>query len=97
MTIDCPALHKRSNEYPFGEKVPLTVRMLKTVTADPMPALGFAMCKNGNPPVAIIGQVLPAWTNSYGAVCVVFPDGQKLGVKPREFEVADWHAPVATS
>lgn len=65
--------------------------MLKTVTADAIPVVGFAMCKGGVPPVAFIGQVLPAWTNSHGAVTVVFADGEKLGVKPNEFEVADWH------
>lgn len=90
--IDCPALHKRSAGYPFGDRVPAQVRLRQTVTADPMPVIGFAY-RNGKPPqVAIIGQVLPCWTNSLGAVAVVFPDGEKLGVKPDEFEVAEWHA-----
>jgi len=43
--IDCPALHQRSDSYPFGDRVPRTVRMLKTVTADPMPGIGFAYIK----------------------------------------------------
>ena len=91
--IDCPALHDRSAEYPFGDRVPLAVRMLKTVTADPMPMIGFAYCKDGTPPVALINQVLPAWTNSYGALAVVLADGEKLGLKPSEFEVVSWHTP----
>lgn len=90
--LDCPALHKRSEAYPFGTRVPISVRMLKTITADPMPAIFFEMSKGGVPPVALISQILPAWTNSHGAVAVVFPDGEKLGVKPDEFEVANWHS-----
>lgn len=89
--IDCPALHERRDGYPFGDRVPRKVRMRKTVIADPMPVVGFAMCKDGMPPVALINQVLPAWTSSHGAVLVVLADGQKLGVKPDEFEVVDWH------
>lgn len=93
--LDCPALHQRSDGYPFGDRVPHTVRMLKTVMADPMPVLGWAMCKGGVAPLAMISQVLPAWTNSHGAVAVILADGQMLGVKPDEFEVAEWHpAPI---
>lgn len=64
--IDCPALHKRSNSYPFGHRVPRSVRMLKTVTADPMPVIGFAYIK-GDVPVATVGQSYLVWTNSHGA------------------------------
>ena len=53
--IDCPALHKRSNSCPFGERVPRTVRMLKTVAANPMPGIGFAYIK-GDVPVAQTGR-----------------------------------------
>lgn len=88
--LDCPALHHRSKHYPFGDRVPAKVRMLKTVTADPMPAIGFAYLNGRMPPVAIIGQALSCWTNSHGAVAVVFDDGTQLGVKPDEFEVAEW-------
>lgn len=89
--IDCPALHAKGEGYPFGDKVPAKVRMLRTVTADPMPCIGFAFLKGRMPPVAMIDQVLPCWTNKYGAVAVVLPDGEKLGVKPHEFEVAEWY------
>jgi hypothetical protein len=56
-----------------------------------MPGIGFAFCKNQMPPVAVIGRVLPVWTNSYGAVAAVFEDGEKLGLKPGEFEIVEWH------
>ncbi|UZT91038.1 MULTISPECIES: hypothetical protein [Pseudomonas] len=88
--IDCPALHKRSNSYPFGDRVPRTVRMLKTVTADPMPSIGFAYIK-GDVPVATVGNSYPVWTNSHGAVAVVMLDGARLGLRPAEFEVDSWH------
>ncbi|WP_405129344.1 hypothetical protein [Pseudomonas urmiensis] len=86
--IDCPALDKRSTSYPFGDRVPRTVRMLKTVTADPMPGIGLAYIK-GNAPVAKAGQTYPVWTNSHGAVTAVMEDGTRLGLRP--FEVDSWH------
>ncbi|MGC3891247.1 hypothetical protein [Pseudomonas urmiensis] len=88
--IDCPALHKRSSSYPFGDRVPRTVRMLKTVTADPMPGIGFAYIK-GKAPVAMAGQTYPVWTNSHGAVTAIVEDGIRLGLRPAEFEVETWH------
>lgn len=87
--IDCPALHKRSSCYPFGDRVPRTVRMLKTVTADPMPGIGLAYIK-GDAPVAKAGQIYPVWTNSHGAVTAVMEDGTRLGLRPEEFEVESW-------
>lgn len=88
--IDCPALHKRSNSYPFGDRVPRTVRMLKTVTADPMPGIGFAYIK-GDVPVVKKDSIHLVWTNSHGAVAAVMPDGSHLGLRPAEFEVDTWY------
>jgi hypothetical protein len=88
--IDCPALHKRSNSYPFGDRVPRTVRMLKTVTADPMSCIGHAYIK-GDVPLATAGQSYLVWTNSHGAVAAVMPNGKHLGLRPAEFEVDCWH------
>ncbi len=88
--VDCPALHKRSSSYPFGDRVPRTVRMLKTVTADPMPGIGLAYIK-GDAPVAKAGQTYPVWTNSHGAVTAIMEDGTRLGLRPAEFEVDTWH------
>lgn len=87
--VDCPALHERAAGYPYGDRVPLTVRMLKTTTADPMPVIGFAYIK-GPVPVAAAGETFPAWTNKLGAVSAVMPDGTKLGLRPGEFEVSTW-------
>lgn len=88
--IDCPALHERSSSYPFGDRVPRTVRMLKTVTPDPMPGIGLSYIK-GEAPVAQVGQTYHVWTNSHGAVSAVMDDGTRLGLRPAEFEVDSWH------
>ena len=86
--IDCPALHARHVDkgYPFGDRVPKTIRMTRPAATD------FPFLLKQDPVlVATTGQRFPAWTNSYGAVAAVFPDGKKLGVKPDEFEVVEWH------
>jgi hypothetical protein len=87
--VDCPALHVRKIDrgYPFGNRVPKTVRLTRTVTTDILPGLGFI---SSNPKVAVNSETFPAWTNSYGAVAAVFPDGETLGLKPGEFEVVEW-------
>jgi hypothetical protein len=92
--IECPALHKRRHDkgYPFGDRVPLTVRLRRTVHTDIIPGIGFISTP---PVVAKEAETFPAWTNSYGAVCAVFPDGKQLGLKPDEFEVVEWHTPEA--
>lgn len=97
--IDCPALHKRSNSYPFGDRVPRTVKMFTTVVADPMPGIASTLLQ-GDGPICPEGQIFPAWTNSHGAVAAVLPDGKHLGLRPSEFEVDTWHdlspAPAAS-
>ncbi|MDD2116973.1 hypothetical protein [Pseudomonas putida] len=84
--IDCPALHKRFGGYPYGDRVPRTVRMLVTVTSDRIPGVEPA-----HTPEARAGQTYPAWTNSHGAVVAVMDDGARLGLRPAEFEVDSWH------
>ncbi|WP_314408823.1 hypothetical protein [Pseudomonas kuykendallii] len=86
-TIDCPALHQQSADYPFDRRVPKTVRMLRNVTPDPMQIIGLGYL---DIPTAPAGALIPVWTNSYGAVAAVLPDGQRIGLKPDEFEVVDW-------
>lgn len=88
--IDCPALHKRSESYPFGDRVPRTVRMFTTVVPDPMPRIASALLQ-GDGPICPEGQIFPVWTNSHGAVAAVLPDGKRLGLRPSEFEVDTWH------
>lgn len=83
--ISCPAIQKRNPGYPFGDRVPRRIRMLKTVVPDL--SHFFPEIKH---PIARAGAEFRAWTNSNGAVIAVFPNGDKLGVKPGEFEVIDW-------
>jgi hypothetical protein len=84
MEIDYgPALREKSEHYPkrFEGRTPKTIRMLRTVWPD-MPRSRVGPAESG--------KEYPAWTNSQGAVCAIFPDGERLGVKPHEFEVASW-------
>jgi hypothetical protein len=82
--VDCPALHARytAKGYPFGDRVPKTVRLRCMVSSDLF---------MGDWLIARAMQEYPAWTNSYGAVSAVFPDGKKLGIKPDEFKIVAWH------
>lgn len=84
--IDCPAFHERSSGYPYGDRVPRTVRMLVTATADRIPGIELS-----HYPEAKAGQTYPVWTNSHGAVTAVMEDGTRLGLRPAEFEVESWH------
>jgi hypothetical protein len=80
-----PALRFRSKHYPerFNGRVPQLIRPLRTIRPDlPM---------RGKP--ALQGTVYFAWTNSFGAVAAVLPDGN-LGLKPDEFEVVSWADPA---
>ena len=86
--IDCPALRVKTDTYPFGNKVPARIKMLATVEPSKSPMLRYTCIK------AIKDEVYNCWTNSHGAVCVVFENGQKLGVKRHQFEVVEWHEGV---
>lgn len=86
---DCPAMRLQSKDYParFMGRVPKTIRMRRTVQADwPLRALPEYQSL-----IAEHGMSYPAYTNSHGAVCAVLDDGRKLGVKPDEFEITEWH------
>ncbi len=89
--IDCPALHEKSKLYPFGDRVPKKVKMLKTAMSDPVP-LFMQLHKREpiKPLVASCDSTLDCWTNKHGAVAVLI-NGEKLGVKPDEFEIIEWH------
>ena len=83
--VDCPALSCRWQDkgYPFGNRIPLTIKFTQTVRPDfPMSADRTAEGHEGD--------MFPAWTNSYGAVSALMPDGKLLGVKPNEFVVTEW-------
>ena len=88
-TIDCPALHLHSADYPlwFQNRTPKKVRVLYDVESE----LYHYTCDPNDVLQANRGEEFPVWVNSHGAVAIVFPDGRKLGVKPGEFEVIEWH------
>lgn len=90
LRIDCPALEDASAlPERFGGRVPRTVRMLRDVKSD----LDFFLRTNRieRSMVARSGEIYPAWTNRLGAVCVQFANGERLGVKPDEFEVHSYY------
>lgn len=89
LSATSPALKEQSGSYParWNGRVPLRVRMLKTVRSDWV--FGQAL-------VAREGEVYDVWVNRHGAVSVILEEGmerqvKKLGVKPDEFEVVDWY------
>lgn len=70
----------------YQQKVPLQIRMLKTVTGDiPMIIAGSADL------IAIGGNTYYCYVNSLGAVTALLPGANELGVKPSEFEVVSFH------
>lgn len=88
---ESPALKHRSKHYPerFDDRVPLTIRMRFNVRPD-------AWCGAiGGKPGTILrgGEIYPAWTNSHGAVCGICANGERLGVKPDEFDVESFYSP----
>lgn len=90
---DSSALTHQSELYParFGGRVPLRVRLTKTVTADVMP---YPLCLTQEQLAFLIGQEVPVWVNSHGAVAGIDAHGRCLGLKPDEFEVVQFHGEV---
>ena len=87
---DSPALKHRSEIYPdrYGDRVPLRVRLTKTVTADVMP---YPLCLTQEHLAFVVGQEVPVWVNSHGAVAGIDAHGRCLGLRPDEFEVVQYH------
>ena len=79
------ALTFQSKHYPpaWHGKVPKRIRMATTIRPD------FGLGPAGT--IAVRGEEYEAWTNSHGAVCAICENGYRLGVKPYEFEVIEWH------
>lgn len=77
----CTAISKHWPER-FGTRVPRRIRMLKTARAD----IPFDPC-----PPAMKGVEYDCWVNSHGAVAACVSTAHRLGVKPDEFEVVEWH------
>jgi hypothetical protein len=93
ITMGSPALEMISNKtgkfaYPerWQRKVPLKVKMNYTVVPD----LPFLM-PTADGTICIGGNEYYVWVNSYGAVSAILPNGERLGLKPDEFEVIEFH------
>lgn len=88
-----PALVRQSTEqgkfaYPirFNGQVPLKVKMIHTVTSDlPM------IFPDSADMICVAGNEYYVWVNSYGAVSAILDGERKLGLKPNEFEVTEYH------
>lgn len=87
---DSPALTRQSELYPsrYEGRVPSRVRLTKTVTADVMP---YPLCLTQEHLAFVVGQEVPVWVNSHGAVAGIDSHGRCLGLKPDEFEVVTYH------
>lgn len=79
-----PALTHRGEGFPWPGRIPLRVRMVKRVWPD------FPFLLQGPVCAAEMGQEYDTWTNVYGAVAV-WVNGEKLGVRPDEFQVVEWY------
>jgi len=79
-----------SEHYPerYNGKVPKKVRMVDTVHSD-LPILSFEIGEE--PLIAIIGMEYYVTVNCHGAVTALLSDMEKLGLKPSEFEVIEFH------
>lgn len=90
-----PALEWQSDKpgrsaYPanFRGKVPLKVKMAKTVFPDAPISAVLGVNKSV---VCNKDEEYFVWVNSYGAVTAVLPNGERLGLIPSEFDVIEWH------
>ena len=95
--LSSPALKSQAGEecgrgaYPanyFG-KVPLRVRLAKTVKPDLMAYKSILDIKDDD--VAIKDSECYVYVNSHGAVIAMLPNGRTLGLLPSEFVVVEWH------
>lgn len=84
-----PALTHQSKGYPanYRGRVPKKIKMAKTLYPDEIG--GISLAKPGT--MLELDQVYECWVNSHGAVAGYCDNGQKLGVKPGEFDVVEWH------
>ena len=84
-----PALTHQSRLYPanYRGRVPRKIKMAKTLYPDEV--CGISLGKPGT--MLEINMVYDCWVNSNGAVAGYCDNGEKLGVKPGEFDVVEWH------
>lgn len=86
IALTSPALKYLSEHYPANRRgrVPLKVRMAKTAYPD----LPFKPSENI---VAHFDQEYYVWCNSHGAMVAILENGKRLGIKPSECEIIEWH------
>ena len=82
-----PAIEIRTPTYPFGEKVPSDVLMLRTCV--PEAALHI---DPQHYPIAYIGTRYPCFVESNGEVAVILRSGQLLHVPHDAFMVVCFHS-----
>lgn len=80
---ESPAFQYKSDDYPYGERQPYKVKMLKTITSD----IPYMVLEE----TAEKGEIYEVYTNSNGAMSVYLPSGDKLGIKPGEFEIVKFY------
>jgi hypothetical protein len=88
IVMTSPALKSISENYPSNRygKIPLKIKMSCTVKSDlPM----FIDKTQGL--IAFEGQEYFVWCNSHGAMSAILPNGEKLGIRPSECEIIQWH------
>lgn len=95
--LTSPALQWQSDrggrmDYParFRGRVPLKVVVAKNVTPDLMEFKKELGIKDDT--ICLKDNEYYVWVNSYGAVSAILPNGERLGLLPSEFDVAEWHS-----
>ena len=96
ITLTSPALEFISNRkgsfaYPanFRSRVPLKVIVAKTIRPDFMKYTDLLGIKEDT--ICLKDNEYYVWVNSFGAVSAILPNGEKLGLRPSEFDVTEWH------
>ena len=91
-SLASPALKHQSESYPprYRGRVPWKIKMACTVRPDlEFLVEKFLGKKHGT--VAVMDEVYECWVNMHGAVAAICRNGEKLGIKPAEFDVVEWH------
>ncbi len=87
---DSPAIETRSAAYPFGEKVPSKVLMLRTCVPE-----APLYVEPQHYPIAYIGTRYPCFVESNGELAVILPSGQLMHVPHDAFMVVGFHSGLA--
>lgn len=85
--LESPAIQFQSSDYParFEGRVPLLAVATKEIAPDP--GHSFTYAKDA---YIRAGEIFICYTNSYGAVLAILPNGEEIGARPDEFEVIEY-------